>query len=205
MTSAVDPVVERLAASRVAVSARRVGWPVLLAIPIAFATGILLVAAPLPTFGAVVAGVVILIMVALGRRSAQAFVLSLGCLLVAYGFLGRGVAYVGTGSLFIGEAVMFLGLIAFVLNIDRARFGLVHWLILAFMVLGLVRTIPYISTYGQTALRDGVAWGYASFALAVADHVRPRLAGEAGPRLPRLRAGVPRVGPHRNGDHDRPR
>ena len=142
------------------------GWTLLAAL-IAVGVGVLLVAAPAATVGAVAAGSMLVIMTAIGRRSAGVFAVALGVLLIAYAFLGRGVAYVGSGSLYVGEAVLFLGLIAFVLNIDRAKFGLIHWLIVGFMVIGLLRTIPGFGQYGQLALRDAVVWGYAAFALFI--------------------------------------
>jgi hypothetical protein len=40
-------------------------------------------------------------------------------------------------------------------------------LLLAFAALGAVRTLPYVGRYGLDALRDGVLWGYAGFALIV--------------------------------------
>jgi hypothetical protein len=40
-------------------------------------------------------------------------------------------------------------------------------LLLLFMVLGAARTFPYLGTYGLDALRDGVLWGYAAFALVI--------------------------------------
>jgi hypothetical protein len=116
----------------------------------------------------VVGAVIVVLMVTLGRRSAQVFVITLGMLLVGYALFGRGVAYVGTGSLFIGEAVLFLGVLAFLLNIGRARVGPLQLLLVAFVALGLMQTIPYLGSYGLVALRDGVVWGYALFALAVA-------------------------------------
>jgi hypothetical protein len=127
----------------------------------------------LPAFGAIVGAVVVVLMAVLGRRSAQVFVISLGALLIAYAFFGRGVAYVGTGSFYVGEAVLFLGIIAFLLNLGRARFGPFHWLLVAFITAGLIQTLPYVGPYGLLALRDAVVWGYAFFALAVATTFDP--------------------------------
>jgi O-Antigen ligase len=159
---------ERLGRARDSAPVRRVPWWTLLALVLAVGVGILLVAAPATTLAAVAAGSILVIMAALGRRSAAVFAGALGILLIGYAFLGRGVAYVGTGSVYVGEAVLFLGLVAFILNLDRARFGIVHWLIVGFMLIGLVRTIPDIGRYGPLALRDAVVWGYAAFALFIA-------------------------------------
>jgi hypothetical protein len=49
----------------------------------------------------------------------------------------------------------------------RAPITWIVALLVAFAALGVVRTIPYIGTYGLDALRDGVLWGYAGFALIV--------------------------------------
>jgi hypothetical protein len=40
-------------------------------------------------------------------------------------------------------------------------------LLVLFMAWGLIRTVPYIGVYGLDALRDGVLWGYAFFALMI--------------------------------------
>lgn len=156
------------------VSLGRSGWLVALAAAIAVAAGTLLAVAPLLAFGAVTAAVVVVLMAILGRRSAQVFVIALGLLLIAYAFMGRGVAYVGTGSFFVGEFVLFLGVLAFALNLGRARFAPFHWLLLAFIAVGLIRTVPFLGTFGIVALRDAVVWGYAFFAIAVATTFNPR-------------------------------
>ena len=49
----------------------------------------------------------------------------------------------------------------------RAPLTLTVGLLLAFVALGAVRTLPYLGTYGLDALRDGVVWGYSAFALIV--------------------------------------
>jgi len=86
-------------------------------------------------------------------------------------FLGRGFAHVGLPPLYVGEVVLFLGLLAAAVVIVRTRPRAVGskivWLLLAFMALGLIRTVPYLGQYGIDALRDGVLWGYAAFALIV--------------------------------------
>ena len=60
------------------------------------------------------------------------------------------------------------------------RFGSlqpIHLMLLAFMALGALRTIPYLGVHGIDALRDAVTWGYALYAIVVAfvlteDHLR---------------------------------
>lgn len=99
------------------------------------------------------------------------FFLTLGALLVGYMFLGRGFAHVGVRPVFVGEVVLVIGLIVTVFAVIRLRLRpripLTVWLLLAFMVWGAIRTIPFLPTYGVDALRDGVLWGYGLFALMI--------------------------------------
>jgi hypothetical protein len=97
------------------------------------------------------------------------FLLCLGALLVGYAFLGRGFAHLGVPPVYLGEFVLALGLAATAWAAVRSRLQISRsWLVvllLAFMVLGAVRTVPYLPTYGADALRDGTLWGYGIFAL----------------------------------------
>jgi O-antigen ligase/polysaccharide polymerase Wzy-like membrane protein len=99
------------------------------------------------------------------------FAIALGGLLVGYMFLGRGFAHVGIGPVYVGDLILFLGVATATFVAVRAHFRApVTWtiaLLIAFAALGAVRTIPYLGTYGVDALRDGVLWGYAAFALIV--------------------------------------
>jgi hypothetical protein len=101
--------------------------------------------------------------------AARVFLLTLGVLLLGYMFLGRGFAHIGVRPLYLGEVVLAIGLvcttIVFVRTWPPRRPSVVVWLLLAFMVLGALRTIPYLPQYGVDALRDAVLWGYAIFAL----------------------------------------
>ena len=101
----------------------------------------------------------------------RGFLVALGLLLVGYMFMGRGFAHIGVGPVFIGDAVMVVGIVVAALVLIRWRvrppFSWTLGLLLAFAVLGAVRTLPYIGIYGIDALRDGVLWGYAAFALIV--------------------------------------
>ena len=109
-----------------------------------------------------------------GRRpsdlfSVRIFLIAFAGLLAGYMFMGRGFAHVGVPPLYVGEAVLFIGLIATAYAFVRLKLRLhlspIVWLLLAFMVWGLARTVPYLGTYGTNALRDAVLWGYATFAL----------------------------------------
>jgi len=111
-----------------------------------------------------------------GRRPADlrivsVFLVALLALLAGYMFLGRGFAHLGRSPIFVGEIVLVVGLIATAVAIVRRRphlrLSLVASLLLGFMVLGSVRTVPYLGVFGVDALRDAVLWGYAAFALMI--------------------------------------
>jgi hypothetical protein len=112
-------------------------------------------------------------LVVIGQRIVEVFLVSLFWLLALFMFLGRGITHVPVGPVYIGDLVLLLSVPTLVLTAARARFGAVHLLILAFMLWGAARTIPYLGQYGLDALRDGVIWGYALFALAVSTAVQP--------------------------------
>jgi len=106
-------------------------------------------------------------------RSAVAsiFLAALVVLLLGYQFMGRGFAHLGVPPLYVGEVVLVLGLFAATVVVVR-RAGRIHlppiaWLLIAFMVLGAARTIPFLGIYGVDALRDAVLWGYGLFALVI--------------------------------------
>ncbi|HJX53295.1 MAG TPA: O-antigen ligase family protein, partial [Polyangia bacterium] len=86
-----------------------------------------------------------------------------------YAFLGRGFAHLGVPPVYLGEFVLALGLAATAWAAVRSHLQISRsWLavlLVAFMALGLVRTVPYLRTYGADALRDGTLWGYGIFAL----------------------------------------
>jgi hypothetical protein len=104
-------------------------------------------------------------------RLVRVFLLLLSALLLGYMFLGRGFAHLGRSPIYVGEVVLFIGLVATAVAFVRFRLRLqlspVVWFVLGFMVLGASRTLPYLGTYGADALRDGVLWGYAFFALMI--------------------------------------
>jgi hypothetical protein len=116
------------------------------------------------------AGVVVLL--ALGQRLLYLFVGLVGILLIGYMWFGRGFAYVGVPPLYIGELVLGVGILALLLSLPRLRLTPLHLLLLAFMALGLARTLPYIGEHGMDALRDAVVWLYALFALVLSAAVR---------------------------------
>jgi len=99
------------------------------------------------------------------------FLLALGALLIGYAFLGRGFAHIGLGPVYVGEFVLGLGLVATAWAAVRSKLQISRsWLavlLVAFMVLGLACTVPYIRTYGIESLRDATLWGYGVFALMI--------------------------------------
>ncbi|HYN70700.1 MAG TPA: O-antigen ligase family protein [Candidatus Eisenbacteria bacterium] len=101
----------------------------------------------------------------------RVFIGALIALLAGYMFMGRGFAHIGVGPIFLGEVVLAIGLVATAYAVVRLGLrpfrSIVVGLLVLFMVVGLVRTIPYIGVYGTDALRDAVLWGYAFFALFI--------------------------------------
>lgn len=103
----------------------------------------------------------------LGLSPTRAFLSALVILLSGYVFLGRGAAYIGVYPLYVSEMVLSLAVLQIFVAIWGARIQPLHWLLLAFMLFGLFRTIPFVGTYGIDALRDSVIWAYALFAFAL--------------------------------------
>jgi hypothetical protein len=146
---------------------------IVVAILVAAAVGALMAVAPQLGFGLTLAGGVLTLLLTRPSRIPRVFIAALGIICVAYALGDRGIAYVGFGQVFIGEMVLALGLLTILVSLPRIRFGLLDVLLIAFIVLGAARTIPYLGQYGIDALRDAVSWGYALFALAVAAVFRP--------------------------------
>lgn len=145
-------------------------------LPLAGSLGVLrgVLAARLPVAAFALVGVVAgIVLLSVGRRAITVFHVSLLGLLAGYAFLGKGFAYLGAPPLFVGELVLGLAILAILLSLGTARFGVLHGLIVAFVVWCAFRTIPYVGTYGVDALRDGATWGYAIFAIAVSVSVVP--------------------------------
>lgn len=109
-----------------------------------------------------------ILLLSLGTRLAPVFLLSLGVVLTGYMFLGRGFAHIGVFPIFVSEMLLAITLAALVINIKRIRLGVTLALVLLLMMLGSLRTLPYLSEYGVDALRDAVIWGYGIFAVAAA-------------------------------------
>jgi hypothetical protein len=90
-------------------------------------------------------------------------------LLAAYAIGGHFTAYIGIPPLYIGEIALFSGLASFAVGLrgQRAKRILMNpcsGLLVLFMILGLLRTLPYVKDYGIMAFRDAVVWIYGAFA-----------------------------------------
>jgi O-antigen ligase len=102
-----------------------------------------------------------------GLSPTRVFLQALVVLLLLYMFLERGVASMGVAPIYIGEMVLALATLQIFTVLMKVRLTTVHWLLLGFMLYGLIRTVPFYGAYGVDALRDAVLWGYAIFAFAV--------------------------------------
>lgn len=94
----------------------------------------------------------------------------LGFTLAGYALLGKGFAYVGVPPLFIGEIALVLGLAAVlrtgcIVAVLAAPTSLCVGALLSW---GIVRTAPFVGSFGVDALRDSVILGYGLFAFVVA-------------------------------------
>jgi hypothetical protein len=110
----------------------------------------------------------------LERRLASLFVACLLGGLVGYMFFGRGFAYAGVPPLFLSEALLSLAALSLLATFSWRTMSFLHMLLVLFVAWGLIRTLPYVEEYQLDALRDGVVWAYALFALAVSATITPR-------------------------------
>ena len=139
----------------------------LIAIPV----GALVAVAP-PAGIALGAGAGLLSLLTLRERFRTLFLGLVAVLLIGYAFFGRAFAYLGAPPIYVGEVVLSFAVLSWVAAGRWPRLGKFQLLILAFMTWGLLRTAPYVQRDGLNALRDGVIWGYAIFAFALADALR---------------------------------
>jgi len=109
----------------------------------------------------------LLVLSVLSRRTEALFLGSLVVLIVGFLFYSKAFSYIGRPPLFVSEPVLILGLLSLVFSRIRGRINSLHLLILGFASIGLVRTIPYLSSYGMDALRDAATWYYALFAIII--------------------------------------
>ena len=104
------------------------------------------------------------------RTIVDRFLAFFALVLGGYAIGSKGFAYVGVSPVFIGEISLVFGLVAF-WHTHTIR-QLVRLptiaLLLVFMLIGAIRTLPYVPVYRLDALRDGVLWGYAAFSFILA-------------------------------------
>jgi len=89
--------------------------------------------------------------------------------LAGYAFIGKGFAYVGLPPVYIGEIAYLTGIVVFLRSrcIVGSFASLPGVLLTLNMAWVLLRTAPFVSTYGVDALRDSVVVMYGGFAFIV--------------------------------------
>jgi len=89
--------------------------------------------------------------------------------LLGYALLGKGFAYLGFPPLFVGEIAFLSGIFIFIRSgcLVATLTTLPSLLLAVTMTWVLIRTLPYVSTYGFDALRDSVIIVYGGFAFIV--------------------------------------
>jgi hypothetical protein len=104
-----------------------------------------------------------------GRMGGR-FLLFLAIVLAGYAMDGKGFAYLGIPPLFIGEITLAIGLFILLRTSGWHRLWESPQIIAlsAFILFGVVRTVPYINIYGIDALRDSCTYYYGAFAFIVA-------------------------------------
>jgi len=146
-------------------------WSIVLSmVASALAVGLLSVVAPRVAVVLVVIGVAILGVLFLRPSLVSAWLVAVGCLLVGYALFGRGFAYLGFPPLYIGELVLVAGIlisVGLIRGLQELFMLRTSWILLAFMLFGLMRTIPFVPVFGIDALRDAVIWAYGAFAVLV--------------------------------------
>lgn len=114
-----------------------------------------------------IAATAFLVLSTLGAKIEQVLLLALVGLILGYMVQGRGFAYLGVPPLYVGEAVLFLGIATLLFAKIKWHVSYLELGLIAFMIIGLIRTIPYFGEYGLFAIRDAALWYYAVFALIV--------------------------------------
>ena len=91
-------------------------------------------------------------------------------LLFGYMVMGKGFAYIGIPPLYVGEITMIYGVFALATVADWSRMLRTAWLwpLIALMLWGTLRTVPFIGTYGTDALHDAAVFIWGTFAIVIA-------------------------------------
>jgi hypothetical protein len=98
------------------------------------------------------------------------YILALSCVLLGYAVMGKGFAYFGYPPFFVGELAFFAGLLVLLRSgclVAVFAFG-PSLLLAAIMGWTLLRTLPFVGSYGFDALRDSVIIMYGGFSFIVA-------------------------------------
>jgi hypothetical protein len=98
------------------------------------------------------------------------YILALSCVLLGYAVMGKGFAYFGYPPFFVGELAFLAGFLVLLRSgclVAVFAFG-PSLLLAATMGWTLLRTLPFVGTYGFDALRDSVIIMYGGFSFIVA-------------------------------------
>src|SRR5215813_11575730 len=97
------------------------------------------------------------------------YLVLLGSVLFGYAMIGKGFAYFGFPPFYVGEIALLSGVIVFLwTGCFIAALATLPGLLLAFLLIWVVlRTLPFVGTYGFDALRDSVVVTYGGFAFIV--------------------------------------
>jgi hypothetical protein len=105
----------------------------------------------------------------LGEHYGDHYLVLLSGVLLGYALLGKGFAYLGFPPLFIGEITFIAGSLILLRTgcVIAALGSLPSFLLAATMAWVLLRTVPFVGTYGFDALRDSVVVIYGGFAFII--------------------------------------
>jgi hypothetical protein len=98
------------------------------------------------------------------------YILALSCVLLGYAVMGKGFAYFGYPPFFVGELAFIAGLLVLLRSgclVAVFAFG-PSLLLAATIGWTLLRTLPFVGTYGFDALRDSVVIMYGGFSFIIA-------------------------------------
>ena len=145
-------------------------WPRTVPLIAAAGCGTLVIVNPVAGALAATAALAATLAVVYAPSLPYAFLRCAGVLLCGYALFGRGFAYLGAAPVFVGEGTLLVGLAAAAVGWGRGLrpAATVLWVLGAFMLLGLLRTVPFVPAYGVDALRDAVVWGYGLYAVVIA-------------------------------------
>jgi hypothetical protein len=107
---------------------------------------------------------------AVRRSLADQFLTFFTVVLGGYAVGSKGFSYIGMAPVYIGELSLLFGIIAlwYTHSIRPLLRAPLIRLLMLFMVLGALRTLPFLPVYQLDALRDGVLWSYGLFSIVLA-------------------------------------